>query len=91
MEIRPGSVVRSLAGRDKGGFMVVVSAAEGYVFLADGRERKLASPKKKSVKHVAPTKTVIDLRDLTDRGLRAAVRGFTDGAPDDAPVEISNP
>ena len=81
MEIRPGSVVRSLAGRDKGGFMVV----------ADGKERKLESPKKKSIKHVAPTKTVIDLRNLTDRGLRAAVRGFTDGAPDDAPVEISNP
>lgn len=91
MEIKPGMMVRSLAGRDKGGFMVVVSAADGYVFLADGKERRLGSPKKKSVKHIAPTKTVIDLCDLTDRGLRAAVRRFTDGAQDDAPVEISNP
>jgi len=78
VEAKPGSIVRSLAGRDKGGFMVVVSAENGFVFLADGKERKLCSPKKKNVKHVAPTKAVIDLNGLTDKALRAAVRRFTE-------------
>lgn len=80
MEAKPGMMVRSLAGRDKGGFMVVVSADKGFVFLADGKERKLASPKKKNIRHIAPTNTVIDLNGLTDKSLRAAVRRFTDGA-----------
>ena len=76
MEARPGSMVRSLAGRDKGGFMVVVSAEKEFVYLADGKERKLSSPKKKNKKHIAVTNTVIDLNGLTDKALRAVVRGF---------------
>jgi len=78
VETKPGLMVRSLAGRDKGRFMVVVSAENGFVFLADGKERKLASPKKKNVRHIAPTNTVIDLNGLTDKALRAAVRRFTE-------------
>lgn len=78
MEAKPGLMVRSLAGRDKGGFMVVVSAEDGFVFLADGKERKLAHPKRKNIKHIAVTNTVIDLQGLTDKALRAAVRRFTE-------------
>lgn len=78
MEAIPGSIVRSLAGRDKGRFMVVVSAEKGFVFLADGKERKLLSPKKKNVRHIAPTNTVIELNGLTDKALRAFVRRFTE-------------
>ncbi|MGN0675556.1 MAG: hypothetical protein ACI4KG_07375 [Oscillospiraceae bacterium] len=79
MEAKPGMIVRSLAGRDKGRFLAVVSASEGFVFLADGKERKLASPKKKNEKHIAPTKTVIDISNLTDRGLRTALQKFQSG------------
>ncbi len=78
MEAIPGSIVRSLAGRDKGRFMVVVSAEKGFVFLADGKERKLLSPKKKNGRHIAPTNTVIELNGLTDKALRAVVRRFTE-------------
>lgn len=53
-DIGVGSVVLSKQGRDKGLYFVVTSVdKKGFVFLADGGMRKLASPKKKNVKHVS--------------------------------------
>ena len=52
-DIGVGSVVLSKQGRDKGHYFLVTAARDGYVFLADGGMRKLASPKKKNVKHVS--------------------------------------
>lgn len=76
MEAKIGMVVRSMAGRDKGKFMVVVSMENGFVYLADGKERKLASPKKKNAKHVSLTKTAVSTENLTDKGLRKFLRDF---------------
>ncbi len=70
MEAKPGMIVRATAGREQNHFMMVVSCDSGYVYLADGKERKLSSPKKKNIKHVAPTNAVIDTDNLTDKGLR---------------------
>ena len=45
-------IVVSLAGHDKGK-LYAVSAADGrYVYLSDGKARKLGNPKKKNVKHI---------------------------------------
>lgn len=53
-DIGVGSVVLSKQGRDKGLYFVVTSVdKKGFVYLADGSMRKLASPKKKNVKHVS--------------------------------------
>ena len=52
-DIGIGSVVLSKQGRDKGHYFLVTARASGVVFLADGGMRKLASPKKKNVKHVS--------------------------------------
>lgn len=53
-DIGVGSVVLSKQGRDKGLYFVVTSVdKKGFVYLADGGMRKLASPKKKNVKHVS--------------------------------------
>ena len=76
MEAKIGMIVRSMAGRDKGKFMAVVSMENGFVYLADGKERKLSSPKKKNAKHVSLTKTVISTDNLTDKGLRKLLREF---------------
>ena len=76
METKIGMIVRSMAGRDKGKFMAVVSMENGFVYLADGKERKLSSPKKKNAKHVSLTKTVISTDNLTDKGLRKLLRDF---------------
>ncbi len=52
-DIVVGSVVLSKQGRDKGGWFLVTGIGKGFVLLADGGMRKLASPKKKNLKHVS--------------------------------------
>ena len=37
MEPSKGLVVRAMAGRDRGGYFVVVDAAEGFAWIADGK------------------------------------------------------
>lgn len=76
MEALNGTVVRSKAGRDKGKFLVVISSDNEFVYVADGKERKLASPKKKRIKHVSFTNTVIDTDSLTDKKLRSVTGEF---------------
>jgi ribosomal protein L14E/L6E/L27E len=72
-----GRVVKSLAGRDKGGFFVVVQFDGEFCFLADGKLRKLESPKRKKLKHVCVTKTVLDVDCLLgNRRLWVALRGL---------------
>lgn len=70
MKLQKGSVVRADAGRDQGGIFVVVSADKGYCCIADGKSRKLASPKRKNVKHISLTGGMIELNDITDKKLR---------------------
>ena len=81
MEAITGRIVRSRAGRDKGNFLVVIKTDGDFVFVADGKERKLASPKKKRIKHVSFTNTVIDTESITDKKLRSVIAEFTK-APD---------
>ena len=76
MEIKVGSIVISSAGHDQGRAMVVVGADGGFVLLADGKERKLSSPKKKNIKHVRRTLGTIELEGLTDKKLRQTLRTY---------------
>ncbi|MGN1088853.1 MAG: hypothetical protein ACI4Q6_00500 [Huintestinicola sp.] len=76
MEAMNGRIVRSIAGHDKGRFLAVVGTEDDFVFLADGKERKLDAPKKKRLKHIAPTNTVIDTASLTDKQLRSVLARF---------------
>lgn len=77
MEAITGTIVRSRAGRDKGNFLVVIRTDENFVYLADGKERKLDAPKKKRIKHVSFTNTVINTESLTDKKLRSVIAEFT--------------
>ncbi len=55
-----GTVVRSKAGRDKGQFYLSGECEPpDIVYLYDGKYRKLENPKKKKLKHLATTNTVI--------------------------------
>lgn len=77
MKIQTGSVVRAAAGRDSGAFFVVTAVEKDQCFIADGKSRKLAKPKRKNLKHVAATNSVIgSLDDLTDKKLRCLLREF---------------
>lgn len=77
MDIRVGRVVISSAGHDSGRRMVVTGADGGFVFVADGKERKLDSPKKKNIKHVQATSELIPLEGLTDKKLRQTLRALS--------------
>lgn len=60
--IVPGQVVKSKAGRDKDRFFIVLEVNdESYLSLVDGDLRKLSKPKRKKVKHIMVTKTVIPI------------------------------
>ena len=74
MKISAGSVVISRAGHDCGRAMLVVRNDGEFLFVADGKERKLDKPKKKNKKHVRATSRVIELAGLTDRSLRRTLR-----------------
>ncbi len=47
-----GEIVQSLAGRDKGKFFSVIKIDGEYVYIADGRTRKVSTPKRKKIKHL---------------------------------------
>ena len=55
MEVSVGSVVRSIAGRDKGDDFIVLSLDGAYAYLANGELRKVDTPKKKKLKHLQPS------------------------------------
>lgn len=73
MEFENGTVVKAAAGRDcdKNGYFVVTGTDEkGYVLIADGKSRKLSSPKHKNPKHLKVTNMKIACSGLTDKKLR---------------------
>lgn len=53
-EYKIGSLVRSIAGHDKGGLYIIIKEDAQYVSLADGRLRPLRKQKRKKKKHVQP-------------------------------------
>jgi ribosomal protein L14E/L6E/L27E len=67
-QVEEGRVVISRAGRDKGRLLAVLRVDGEYAYLVDGKERTLAKPKKKKIKHVFPQKERLDiLLDLKNR------------------------
>ncbi|HIY04774.1 MAG TPA: KOW domain-containing RNA-binding protein [Candidatus Anaerotignum merdipullorum] len=55
MEYQSGQVVYSKSGHDKGDVLIVLSVEGNYVYLADGKRRRLEKPKRKKKIHVQPT------------------------------------
>ncbi len=77
MEVKRGQVVRSLAGHDKGGFLVVLQTEPPYALVCDGKRRPLERPKRKKLIHMAPTATVLGEEPLrTNRQIRTALSPF---------------
>lgn len=81
MELVRGTVVRSAAGRDKGGFFAVLETDGVYAVLCDGKHRPLERPKKKKLKHLAATNTVLPEQSMeTNREIRKALRPFLENS-----------
>ncbi len=84
MEIQVGSVVRSIAGHDMQSLLIVVGYENGMAYCADGRLRRVDSPKKKKLKHlqkfnyVSPriAKLVKDGAAITNSEVRKALAEY---------------
>lgn len=77
MQIKQGSIVKSMAGHDKDRFYVVVKLEGDFAYIADGKVRKLENPKKKRLKHLASTKSTVDLNQTaTNNKLKNALKEF---------------
>ncbi len=55
MDVHQGEFVYASAGRDAGECFIVLSTEENYLYLCDGKSRKVSNPKKKKIKHVKLT------------------------------------
>lgn len=77
MEPEKGLIVCATAGRDRGKFFVMLETDKGFAFIADGKMRKLGSPKRKNLKHLRMTGKKAALMDLTDKKLREILKEFT--------------
>lgn len=76
MEFCRGELVVCTAGREKDKLMCVVAFDGKYVYVCDGKERLLASPKRKNPRHAKKTdKKLTDSMFSTDRALRKALSG----------------
>lgn len=74
MSFNKGDLVVCTAGREKDKLMCVWSCDEKCVYLCDGKERPLAEPKRKNLKHVIKIdKTLLQTDYMTDKALRKAL------------------
>ena len=76
VNIKAGSLVAANAGRDKGSLFVAVGVHDGFVYIADGRKRRLSKPKRKNMKRISPAGAQIDLDGLTDKKLRRLINEY---------------
>lgn len=75
--IHRGSIVRSIAGRDRERFFVVFDIQDDYALIADGELRPLEKKKRKKLKHLRPTSQVVDLgAAATNRQLRQLLAAY---------------
>ena len=82
--INIGDVVYSKAGRDKGGYFIVVWRKGEYAGLCDGDLRKTDKPKKKKVKHLSGMDynsefvrdKILSLEKVTNAELRRGIAEF---------------
>lgn len=76
MEIQSGSLVYSIQGRDKGSLFLVLKKEGDFVYLADGDQRKLENPKKKKIKHINKTNTLveIDFENISNSEIRKMLK-----------------
>ena len=74
MELCKGDLVVCTSGREKDRLMCVAEFDGKYVYVCDGKERKLENPKRTNPKHITKTdKHFTDSMFSTDRALRKAL------------------
>ena len=90
MDIVKSNIVKSIAGRDEGDLFFVLAKQEDFLLLADGKRRRIESPKRKRVKHVAfvaqsdsvVAEKIRSNEKITNSELRKAIAAFSGGNQD---------
>lgn len=77
MDVKKGMIVKAIAGRDKDKFFAVKDVDSSYAYIVNGKSRKYCTPKRKSLKHLRITNTVIDMEDITDKKLRRMLNKYS--------------
>lgn len=65
MQYKVGMIVKSESGHDSNGFYVIIKIENGFVYIADGKRRKIEKPKAKNIKHIKPTNKILEISDFT--------------------------
>ena len=52
VSIARGGIVLARAGRDKNKYFLVLKTEDNFVYICDGKSRRIQKPKKKKIKHV---------------------------------------
>ena len=84
MMLGTGAFVRSVAGHDKGGYFFILREEGEYIYLVDGKYRRLDCPKKKKKKHVeallwekhSPGTKIRENKSVTDEEIKHFIRCF---------------
>ena len=90
MDIAKSNIVKAIAGRDTGSYFFVLETEGDFLLLADGKRRRLESPKRKRRKHVelvgesrSPVAEKIRSNEkITNGELRRAIAAESSGNPD---------
>jgi len=86
MEIKKGTIVRSIAGHDNGDFQLILDFDEQYATVCDGKHRPLEKPKRKKLKHLNITNKTVDLAELqTNKSIRKILRPFIEASENKIP------
>ena len=90
MDIHQGEFVYASKGRDAGECFIVISCEENFLYLVNGKSRKVSSPKKKNIKHISFTGQRDDfivnklstIGKLTNKEVRYSITRYTGTASD---------
>lgn len=75
--MQAGDIVLATAGKDKGKIFLLTCCDNGYGLIANGRRRKVQSPKKKSLKHLVLIATADLPHPLTNKVVLKLLRPYT--------------
>ena len=90
MDIAKSNIVKSIAGRDAGDLFFVLATEGDFLLLADGKRRRVESPKRKRRKHVVLvvssetplTQKIRSSEKITNSELRRAIAAISGGNQD---------
>ena len=96
-QIEKGDLVLAAAGRESGKRFFVLREENGFLFLADGKHRRVEAPKRKSRRHVRflahgacpAARKIKSNQSITNSELRKALAAFGEIGDQDQEVKTT--